>query len=222
MFTWICQKCGTEVPPSYSECPNCAPKPEGQKEPEPVPGAPPPSLAAAPPPQEKEKKAKPVQRPGSKPALPGWLVALIVAGVITGIGALAYFYFLPAVRTRSQAATPATRLESVPATSGSPIAKHLELTGIRITEDTRKRVEVRLIVVNHSAAEIPDLELSVDLKPSNASPETKPVASFDMKVPGLGPFEAKEVVTTAKTELRAYEIPDWQFLAVNFRVMSPK
>jgi len=24
MFTWICPRCGREVPPSYDECPDCA------------------------------------------------------------------------------------------------------------------------------------------------------------------------------------------------------
>ncbi len=26
MFTWICPKCGREVPPAYTECPDCEPK----------------------------------------------------------------------------------------------------------------------------------------------------------------------------------------------------
>jgi hypothetical protein len=56
MFTWICPKCGREVPPSYSDCPDCAtkaaPPPPGPalQPPEPPrPQAPPP--APQPPPQ---------------------------------------------------------------------------------------------------------------------------------------------------------------------------
>ena len=26
MFTWICPQCGREVPPAYTECPDCARK----------------------------------------------------------------------------------------------------------------------------------------------------------------------------------------------------
>src|SRR5207302_199788 len=26
MFTWICPKCGREVPPAYNDCPDCAAK----------------------------------------------------------------------------------------------------------------------------------------------------------------------------------------------------
>src|SRR5689334_12200142 len=50
MFTWVCPQCGREVPPSYTECPDCkkvstAPPPPDQ------PPAAPPSSAAPPHPQ---------------------------------------------------------------------------------------------------------------------------------------------------------------------------
>ena len=35
MFTWICPKCGKEVPPAYSECPNCPATAEAQPAPAP-------------------------------------------------------------------------------------------------------------------------------------------------------------------------------------------
>jgi hypothetical protein len=62
MFTYICPKCGREVPPSYTECPDCAEKPAGAEpvasaiEETPVrtstprPQAPPPPVEQAPPP----------------------------------------------------------------------------------------------------------------------------------------------------------------------------
>ena len=45
MFTWVCPKCGREVPPAYDECPDCA----GKTAAEAIPAAAPPSAAAAPP-----------------------------------------------------------------------------------------------------------------------------------------------------------------------------
>lgn len=63
MFTWICPKCGREVPPAYTDCPNCNPQtvPAGGAPP-PRPYAPPPAPAgpaprrpiwqSAPPPQQ--------------------------------------------------------------------------------------------------------------------------------------------------------------------------
>jgi len=46
MFTWICPKCGREVPPAYSDCPNCR-QLEAQK-PDPLQAAPPPPVYQAP------------------------------------------------------------------------------------------------------------------------------------------------------------------------------
>lgn len=57
MFTWICPQCKREVPPSYTECPDCAARAAGKMEPlgdaPPQPVAPPPfpPQAQAPPPQ---------------------------------------------------------------------------------------------------------------------------------------------------------------------------
>ena len=42
MFTWICPQCGREVPPAYTECPDCAAKAAGATQPQPpVPPQPP-------------------------------------------------------------------------------------------------------------------------------------------------------------------------------------
>ncbi|HUP02421.1 MAG TPA: zinc ribbon domain-containing protein [Bryobacteraceae bacterium] len=56
MFTWICPKCGREVPPAYTDCPNCNPQ----------------SLpaAAAPPPQS--RPAAPPQQPAAPPQPPAY------------------------------------------------------------------------------------------------------------------------------------------------------
>ncbi|HZT33988.1 MAG TPA: hypothetical protein VFA33_29120 [Bryobacteraceae bacterium] len=55
MFTWICPQCGREVPPSYSECPNCAPA---------QPAAP---VQAPPPPQVVPQYPQPVPPPQQAP-----------------------------------------------------------------------------------------------------------------------------------------------------------
>jgi hypothetical protein len=40
MFTWICPQCGREVPPAYTECPDCAAKAAGAAPPAPPPAPP--------------------------------------------------------------------------------------------------------------------------------------------------------------------------------------
>ncbi|MBI3279211.1 MAG: hypothetical protein HYZ57_05140 [Acidobacteria bacterium] len=41
-------------------------------------------------------------------------------------------------------------------------------------------------------------------------------------VPPLLAYESKDLSTTLKTQLRAYELPDWQFVKADFAVLEPK
>ena len=55
MFTWICPQCGKEVPPAYTDCPNCAEKAaqaaqQAAQAPAPPPAQPEPAPAYVPPP----------------------------------------------------------------------------------------------------------------------------------------------------------------------------
>ncbi|HUQ94044.1 MAG TPA: hypothetical protein VM120_20355, partial [Bryobacteraceae bacterium] len=105
--------------------------------------------------------------------------------------------------------------------SAHPLGKHLEISGLRVTESANRKLEVRMIIVNHSAADLPEMKLSVHLKPSNAGAGSPPISTFNVKLPALGGFESREIKTTAITKLRAYEFPDWQFLRTDFEVLSP-
>ena len=62
MFTWICPQCGREVPPAYSDCPDCAAKAAG---PQGHPGA------APPPPQPLPPAAQPYYPPPPPPPAGG-------------------------------------------------------------------------------------------------------------------------------------------------------
>jgi hypothetical protein len=64
-------------------------------------------------------------------------------------------------------------------------------------------------MVNHSAAEMSGLAGTIVLRSTSSN---EPVATLEFKVPSLAPYEVKEISGPLKTNLRAYEIPDWQFL----------
>ena len=87
MFTWICPQCGKEVPPAYTDCPNCAEKaaqaaqqaaqapapPAAQPEPSPAYVPPPPFQQPAPqyqPPPPPQYQAPPYQAPQYPPQAP--------------------------------------------------------------------------------------------------------------------------------------------------------
>lgn len=216
MFTWVCPKCGAEVPPSESECPRCAAAQSGAEAP-PAPqnnsATQVPEAAIAPPPG----CAIPPK------GLPGWVVALTVAlglGLI-GVGA----HLLVKRNERKPQAEAKASQPAVPGESRSahPLAKYIELTGFRVTEDAKKNVKVTFLVVNHSLAELPALELNVELHPATArEEEAKVLCTFSVKVPPLGSLSSTEISAVAKTQLRAYELPDWQFLRAEYDIVSPK
>ena len=150
---------------------------------------------------------------------------LTVAGMAAVLGLIYYFVSgrkpsADPVRTTAAAAeTPQAAAEPKAAAGSSDLTKNLEFTGIRVKEDKQQRVEVHFIAVNHSLAELPAMKLEVKLKTAGRKDA---LAEFTADLPSMGPFETREIATTAKTKMRAYELPDWQFLQAEVDAKEPK
>lgn len=289
MFSWICQKCGSEVPPSYNECPNCsevaappAEKISSASTRSAAPPPPPPPVAtpgknAASQTFAKPRIAQQPQEPSNRPpkpagilfgvggndftgegiasrpippqtaqevhqgfapppayppfqghsspippppppskGIPSWLLMLVVALLVGGVVAGAVW-----LKQRSNQApvqeTVATSESAPTATSAAHrFAKSIELSGFRISEDAKKRATLRVAVTNHNAADLSDIALAVKLKTA----EGKQIGTSDIKLSTLEPFSTVDVTVPFKTNLRAYEIPDWQFLRAEFDITS--
>ena len=247
MFTWICPKCGTEVPPSYNDCPNC----EAREKAAPV--APAPVVAApavvvqvpTPPAPVYVAPAPYVQPPlmGTVPAevvapitpfsfgsappqpelvltapaagMPSWLIAVLS---IAGFAALGYgiVHFMG---SRSAAAEPAAVEAVQPSGAPSVLSKYVEVVGFRIVEANQK-VQLKFVIVNHAAGEIAPFELDLQVRTKNQKSGDTPLFTIKTPVSGVLPFEAKDMTIPVKTSLRAYEIPDWQFLTANFQIVQ--
>jgi len=221
MFSWICPQCGNEVPPHYSECQRCLDKAkEGAAAAPPAP-APPQAAAPAPPsPAAPAPAAQPqIQYVYVKRGTPGWLVTLGVAlGVAAVMGGL--YYFVESRRAGDGAAakqTPAMAFEKPPEAAGAAetkappqinYARYLEATGLRMFEE-EKRPRARLLIVNHSSADMSDLAGTISIRKKDGG---EAVATLPFVIPMLRAYEAKEVEGFVKTRLRAYEFPDWQFV----------
>lgn len=287
MFTWICPQCGREVPPSYSECPNCAenrargmapgaqapqqapapqppppppqaypvatpPQPQYAPPQYPVPPqqqyappqqpvyAPPPQQQYAPPPQQ--QYAPPPPPPPAAPAwqdpqiqhsqafytvgeqkkkkTPLWLVMVGTAALL-GVVLFALYRYVDGGANSGTSEAIAAKKEAAAPPGTHPYAKFVELTGFRISEDGKK-VKVQYLVVNHSAASLAGLEMQVTLTTVNAKPEDPPLGEFTAKVGDVEPFGSKEMSDTFPTKLRAYELPDWQFLKATFSITAPR
>lgn len=92
--------------------------------------------------------------------------------------------------------------------SSDQLAKHLEAVGIRFTEENRRTV-VTMAIVNHSGAEMTDLRGKIRILSKDGE---KTVSTVDFRMPTLGPYEVRDYSIPLLTTMRAYELPDWQFL----------
>jgi len=108
------------------------------------------------------------------------------------------------------------------AASSNPVAKYIELTGLRLGEKGPGKLRVRFGIVNHSDADLGDLAIEVQLSATSAKPGEPPFASFPAKIGTLGPEEWKDVEVIVPTKLRVYELPDWQYVKADFQVTEPK
>ncbi len=223
MFTWICPECGREVPPSYSECPDCAAKAAAKGTTSASQQAPPPAEVEAPRPAA--AAAPPVTYVVVKGRLPGWLVAFAVAVAMIVVLGGAYYFLFPSLRSQPPEAPAAAASLETPTTpvataSAHPLAKHIEIAGLRITEEGKK-TQVRFLVVNHSGAVLADLAGTLSLHASTAKPGSEPLCTVAFQLASVGPYDSKELTLPIKTSLRAYELPDWQFLRSEWQLTKP-
>ena len=203
MFTWICPKCGSEVPPSENECPNCrsksAPVPAARVEPvsTPAPAAP--------------------TAPANRPVSPV-LIAIGSAVGILVLLAILYLYVLP----RGSAKSTTAALEDPgpagsPAAPANPLAKYIEITGLRVMEDGDGQAKIGYLVVNHSPADLPDMKAQITLSAGG-----KIMFEIPASIPSIGPYESKDLTSTVKTQLKPYELPDWQALKPSLKIISER
>jgi hypothetical protein len=142
---------------------------------------------------------------------------LAVVGTIAAI-ALVLFGVQYMRRPASTAASPKAtqaQTESVTPTgtgTGHPLAKYIEVTGVRFTEEKNRRF-VRVLVVNHSAAELPDLKMQV-----RVSAADREIVSFPVNVPSMGPYESRDFISEVKIGLKPYEMPDWVMTRAGFEI----
>jgi ribosomal protein L40E len=221
MFTWICPKCGTEVPPSYSECPKCSGAAGQQAKPaEPAAPQPPaetPVFPAAAQPVAAVQAPAPASRPASGMHVPGWVLSILfgVLFVVVLGGVFLLYQSRHNPDNGAANATPGATLETpqqaAAAAQPDPLLSQLEITGLRLTEDAKQKPFVEFVVVNHSAADLGELAATVQLKASTGPHAQEPVGTFAFKTK-LGPYESRDIKAPLKTKLRVYELPDWQFL----------
>lgn len=132
-----------------------------------------------------------------------------VAGVLVG----GFYYYVSNRGTLASAKGPANEEQVADASGGSP-SKYLEAAGVRIFEED-KRPRLRFLLVNHSSADLADLKGSVAIVLKDGGKE---VGTMPLALDQLRAFDAKEIEGPLKTSLRAYELPDWQFVRAEIQL----
>ena len=106
-------------------------------------------------------------------------------------------------------------------TSKNPLAKYIELSGFRLSEGTGGKLKVQFAAINHSEGDLGNVKVKVKLVTSVAKPDDPPVAEFEGEIKDLGPLAVRNAEAETSAKVRAYELPDWQFLRAQFDVISP-
>jgi hypothetical protein len=250
MFTWICPKCGREVPPAYDDCPDCAAQANAGTQPgepatapaAPVPASPEPAsggsgapLAPAPaPPQhtpgpfaQSYAAAAPPQaapRRVSGASLPVWLMAVVFGFSFVGLGACIYWaanYFKTGGKTPNVAAVESPAAH--PGAKTNPLQKYIEVSGVRFFPDPKQKdkVRVKALLTNHSEADLAGLAGNVTVWGRTQKSEEDAEGNFAFTT-NLRPLETKEIEVPFNTKLKIYELPDWQNATTDLQITAPQ
>jgi hypothetical protein len=152
-------------------------------------------------------------------------MSIVFAILFLAVGAGAYFAIRHFSGSGQASASSPAPLENVTAASkakANTLQKYVEVVGVRLIEDPKKKPQVRFVVVNHSGAEISDLAANVNLWARTAKSDDEAIGNLSFKLPSLGPYEAKEMSAPLNTKLRVYELPDWQNLTAEVQITSPQ
>jgi hypothetical protein len=147
-------------------------------------------------------------------------ILFAVCFIALAVSFVTYYQYRKSLPSKADPAAASTA--AVPAVKQSSIARFIEVTGFRVSENEKQKAQVDFVVVNHSGADIPDLGGTVTLKAVASNADQEPVATFEFKLKSLGPYEAKDMKLPIQTKMRAYELPDWQFLKADVQITSPQ
>lgn len=149
--------------------------------------------------------------------MPAWLVT---AGVFLGLLGVGYAFYSLVLNKHGSTSASASSTEpedkAALAKMGRrerELAKSLEVGGIRIIEEKRQ-ASIKLMIVNHSAAEYTQLSGNIVLSTDPAHE----IATIPFNLASLGAYEAKDISAPLKTKMRAYELPDWQFVKAQVHI----
>jgi hypothetical protein len=173
-----------------------------------------------PPPQGHQPYYPPEAYQQPKKSLPTWALALLFSVAFIAIIAAIFFGF----QWRSSRAERAGVTEPAATArtkTANPLQKYIEVVGIRLVQDERHRPQARFIVVNHSNAELNDLNANVTIFASTSRSDEEAVGTFKFKLDSIAGNESKEMTQPFTTKMKIYELPDWQNATADVQIAQP-
>jgi len=249
MFTWICPQCGREVPPAYTECPDCTAKAASGAPPNPPPATAGSPLGPAAPPQQPLQPAPPPayapQPPAAPPMYqqpqpmyqqpqaqaPGYYLPpprralnlptwlMAILFALAFLGVGLGLYWLLGPRGQSKSVAAVESTAAKPGAKVNPIQKFIEVTGVRFLGSSKGPV-VRFVVINHSDSDIVGLAGNVTIWGRTQKSEEDAVGTFTFGV-SLAAQESKEMEMPLSTKLKMVELPDWQNVTTDVQITAP-
>jgi len=141
------------------------------------------------------------------------LFAVVFVGIVWGI------YSLVGRNGSSAPAAAVANPATAPGAKPNPYQALVELSGVRFTEDAKKKPIVKFVVINHSGAEIYGLAATVTVLSHTAKSDTL-VGTFSFSKADIGPYQSKDLSAPLDTKLQPVDLPDWQFVKVDVQITA--
>jgi hypothetical protein len=166
--------------------------------------------------------APPPERRGL--TLPTWLLTIVFTAAIGGLVFGLYSWLGTSHGSSSSQTAPDASLQvpvTPPGGKANPYQKFIEISGIRFAEDPKDKEKsiVKFVITNHADDDITGLSGSVGVV-TRGDKGGQAVALFTFTT-SLGPEESKDLTTSLTTKLKAYELPDWQFVQPVLQITAP-
>ncbi len=154
--------------------------------------------------------------------LPTWLLVVLFFFAIVGVSYAIYSgidYFRNRKQATSTGLDPAANTARTKLTN--PLQKYVEVVGIRLVQDAKRKPQARFVVINHSPNSLDEMSATVTLWASTSRSEEDSVGTFAFKIPSLSGYGSKELTAPLNTKLKFYELPDWQNTTPEIQITSP-
>ncbi len=157
-----------------------------------------------------------------KVTVPGWLISVLTMLTLLAACISIWLYISTNPAKDSRPAAPATATPpAAAANSKKPqptLTKYLEVSGLRLSTDSAHKSSVQYLIVNHSAAELADVKLTITVRSASGSAQQAPLCVFNTTIAALNAYESREFSTPIEIPVHSLEVPDWTNLRAELAV----